>query len=139
MANDERAVCPVLITPGEQARRRALERRSRFADVFPATLQDIYQEWLDLLDGIEAPYLMLSMVEIWGLDDKHTWFDAFLSASLHAFETNAADDWSELLGQYPSMSFDADSNRVSVVEGYEDYPRHDLHGHRCMRAVPWIE
>jgi len=79
------------------------------------------------------------MVEIWEMDDDHAPFDAFLSASLRAFETDAADDWSELLGQYPSMSFDADSNRVSVVEDDADHLRHDLHGHGCMRPVPWTE
>ncbi len=135
----EQTVCPMLITPSDEARRRALERRARFADVFPATLQGMYQEWLALLNDIEAPYLMLSMVEIWGMDDDHASFDAFLAASLRAFETNAADDWGELLGQFPSMSYDAHSNRVSVVEGYEDYPRHDLYGYRCMRPVPWTE
>ncbi len=138
-AEGERTVCPMLITPSDKARRRAWERRQRFADVFPATFQAVYQEWLDLLDGIEAPYLMLSMVEIWGLDDDHASFDAFLAASLHAFETDAADDWSELLGQYPSMSYDANSTRVSVVEDYADYLRHDLHGYGCMRPVPWAE
>ncbi len=56
----ERAVCPMLITPSDKARLRSLERGARFADVFPATLQAIYQKWVDLLNGIEAPCLMLS-------------------------------------------------------------------------------
>jgi hypothetical protein len=51
---------PSLFTSLTLAKRRATARQRLFFSYFPITLQPIYQQWLTLLEGIDAPYLQMN-------------------------------------------------------------------------------
>jgi crotonobetainyl-CoA:carnitine CoA-transferase CaiB-like acyl-CoA transferase len=131
------ALIPRFVTSTKTATRRARERKPRFLEVFPSECEHIYEEWVALLEGIDAPYLHLLTDELWAMDPED--FAVKLRAWLQAFEQNRADDWAALLQQV-DIAFDPVTGRASLMEG--ETAREigvALRGYRWLRPVPWSE
>lgn len=125
---------PVLLTPLNLATQRAHERRPLFFQVFPHILETVYDEWLALLDGIDAPYLLVDTLELWGMMPPEE-FEPLLTECVSAFENTDARYWGTLLRQ-AAIEFDATTNRVSFDE---DKAAFVLRGYQWLRPVPWTE
>lgn len=134
--DDEASACayPVLVTPLRLAIQRTYERRPLFFQVFPHVLKTVYDEWLALLDGIDAPYLLVDTLELWGMMPPAE-FELLLTECVSAFENMDARYWGALLRQ-AAITFDAATNRVSFDE---DKVAFVLRGYQWLRPVPWTE
>ncbi len=133
--DDNVAAYPVLLTTTEMARQRARERKALFLVRFPSSLESVYDDWLALLDGIDAPYLLVEAVELWSMGQPAE-FETMLDAGLRAFEDDDPRDWAALLGQTAGMRYNVITEHVLLLDD-----RHltiELHGYEWMRPVPWL-
>lgn len=133
---------PILLTAREAALRRAIDQRRHFLTVFPPALDEVslaavYDDWLTLLHGIMAPYLFVDTAELWGMYEDTPQFEAFLEASVRAWEEDDAAGWDLLINQTYCLRFDPESRRVSYVASQRGDLRFDLHGYEWLRPVPW--
>lgn len=95
----------------------------------------MYDEWLGLLAGIDAPYVLVETADLWGMTDPTT-FEAFLVACARTFEDDDPRDWAVMLDQTVSMHFDVLTEHIY----FEDRnPAPDLRGYEWVRPVPWLE
>ncbi len=130
---------PILVAPTTTVRARATDRCGLFLDIFPQTLDRYYQEWLDLLGGFEAPYVLVETQELCACYDSPEEFEPALGMHVRAFERTQADDLAALINQTYSMRFDPATRRVSFVDDQQGSLPFDLHGYKWMRPVPWKE
>jgi len=125
---------PIFLTGIELAKQRAIERREPFFQALPQSLAPIYADWLTLLDGIDAPHLLMDTFELWAMMGA-AGFEQFLTECVAAFENTDPLYWSTLLRQ-ATMSFDSPNRRISFTE---ENVATLLHGYEWMRSVPWTE
>lgn len=127
-----------LLTPVDIARDRAVQRKDLLFSWFPRTIEPFYQQWLDLLAGIEAPFIHFNTVEIWIMSDDER-SERELRTYIRAFEENEQDAWMELLEQAEiklepktkKVIFNADDDGERYEMGYR------LRGYGEGRDVPW--
>lgn len=115
---------PVLLTSLETAQRRAIERRAVFFAHVPARLDNMYNEWVRILDGLVAPFLRVNTGELWSLMKPEV-FDEMLRQCVRAFEENRLEDWRTLIEQAPHLEFDPATRQVSLIG---EYAAHDMYG-----------
>lgn len=125
---------PVLLAASELVRLRARDRREVFFRVFPRTLESVYGEWLALLDGVDAPYLLVDTLELWGMMEPDA-FQENLTEYVGAFEFTDPRYWSAVLHQ-ASIDFDPTTAELSFDEKAIPYL---LRGGEWLRPVPWKE
>jgi len=58
---------PVLLTALAEAKKRAVWRRPLVFEYLPASLEQVCDEWLALLDSIDAPHILVDTLELAGL------------------------------------------------------------------------
>ncbi len=97
VGNTQTASYPVLLTTTATAIQRAADRKALFFSRFPLTLERVYEQWLELLDGLAAPHLRVNTGELWAMMEPEQ-FDEFIVKCVRAFEENRADDWVVLAG-----------------------------------------
>jgi hypothetical protein len=134
--------CP--ITTLTAARKRAVVRQRLFFSYFPQTVEPIYQQWLTLLEGIDAPYLQINTGEVWGMSEPER-SNAEITTYVRAFENGHVTDWIALLKQMhiewnPAMrqiayrSLDRHYRDLTEAEAEIGYR---LRGYEWERPVPW--
>lgn len=132
------ATYPVLMAPRATIWQRATERHAAFLTLFPPRLEPHYQEWLALLEGVQAPYLLVDTQELWAMGAPEE-FDRKLHAYVRAFEHHATPDLAALVNQTHSLRFDAANRQVSPIKGQAGHIPYDLRGYYWLRPVPWKE
>lgn len=126
---------PVLLIQSDAARQRSRERRGLFFRVFPRWLDQVYDEWLALLDGIGAPCLLVDTLELWVMFDEPDQFEWLLRECVSAFENHEPRYWTTLLEQ-ASIDLDVSSGDLSFdVNAVPNL----LRGYEWLRPVPWAE
>jgi len=134
--------CP--ITSLTIARKRAKARQRLFFSYFPRTVEPIYQQWLTLLDGIDAPYLQIHTGDVWGMSEPER-SNAEITSYVRAFDGGDVEDWIALLGQVhiewdPATrqltyrSLDRHYRELTEVEAEIGYRLRD---YDWERPVPW--
>ncbi len=125
---------PILLAATDVVRRRARDRRDLFFRAFPPTLEGVYADWLALLDGVDAPYLLVDTVDVWGMGAPDA-FAADLSACVATFENDDPRYWSALLGQ-ANITWDPIVKRMAFDDAAMPIL---LRGYEWFRPVPWAE
>ncbi len=125
---------PVLLTSLAEAKKRAVWRRPLVFEYLPASLERVYDEWLALLDGIDAPYILVDTLELAGLLDPIE-FGQLLSSCVRAFEQDRLDDWDELLGQ-AGINLESAARDVSFDDDDPAAIARHLRGDAWVRPVP---
>ncbi len=125
---------PILYAELDAVKRRAGERRAPFFRVFPRWLETVYDQWLVLLDGIDASHLLVDTLELWGMM-KPDEFEALLIECVSAFKNDEPRYWSQLLHQ-ASIELDVSNEDVSFDVDAIPYL---LRGDGWLRPMPWEE
>ncbi|MDQ2831810.1 MAG: hypothetical protein M3Y74_22525 [Chloroflexota bacterium] len=129
-----RPAYPILLATTDTIQRRARDRRELFFRAFPRTLEDVYSDWLMLLDGIDTPYLLVDTLEVWGMGEPEV-FEADLIECVTAFENDDPRYWSGLLRQARIRW-----NPIARTMTFDDAAMPVLsHGYEWLRPVPWAE
>ncbi len=120
------------------ARERAIQRKTQLLDWFPRTIEPFYQQWLDLLAGIDAPFIQLDTGEIWSMSNDER-SERELRTYIRAFEEDQQNDWLALLEQ-AQIKVDTDTKQV-IFNAEDEEERYEmgyrLRGYGWMREVPW--
>ncbi len=125
---------PVLLTSLAEAKKRAVWRRPLVFEYLPASLEHVYDEWLALLDSIDAPYILVDTLDLAGLLDPME-FGQRLSSCVRAFEQDRLDDWDELLGQ-AGINLESAARDVSFDDDDPIVIARHLRGDPWVRPVP---
>lgn len=125
---------PALLAATDAVRQRARDRRALFLRAFPCTLEGVYADWLALLDGIDAPYLLVDTLEVWGMDTPDV-FEADLIECVAAFENDDPRYWSVLLRQ-ATIAWDPNAHMMTFDNAAIPVL---LRGYEWLRPVPWVE
>ncbi len=133
-ANTGTTSYPVLLTSLAEAKKRAIWRRPVVFEYLPASLQPVYDEWLALLDGVDAPYILVDTLGLAGLLDPVE-LGQLLASCVRAFEQDRLDDWDELLGQ-AGINLESVARDVSFDDDDPAAIARRLRGDRWVRLVP---
>jgi hypothetical protein len=126
---------PSLFTSLTLAKRRASARQRLFFSYFPITLQPIYQQWLTLLEGIDAPYLQMNTGNVWSMSEPER-SNREIQTYARAFDGGGIEEWVALLYQ-ADILLDPITKELSYEEADIGYL---LRGERWYdRAVPWAD
>ena len=125
---------PILLTSLDAAKHRSRERRELFFRVFPRWIETVYDGWLALLDGVDAPYLLVDTLELWGMGEPDE-FEALLTECVSAFENDEPRYWASLLHQ-ASIDLDVSTEELSFDVDAIPYL---LRGYEWHRPAPWTE
>jgi hypothetical protein len=135
------------------ARKRAKARQRLFFSYFPRTIELIYQQWLTLLEGIDAPFLQINTGEVWGMSEPER-SNAEIMTYVRSFDEGRVDDWMKLLGQV-QIRLNPETRTLTYVQGeykdnYREYVYRELseteidevigyrlRGYSWERPVPW--
>jgi hypothetical protein len=99
---------PILIVPTEKALDLALNRRDLFFSYVSRTYLTIYDQWMELLRGVDAPFIMLFTDEIAAMDEpvslainRERYEKEFqhVAVFVRAMEQGNLDDWIKLFRQ----------------------------------------
>jgi len=132
-ADRDAASYPVLLTSLAEAKKRAVWRGPLVFAYLPASLEHVYDEWLALLDSIDAPYILVDTLELAGLDPVE--LSQRLSSCVRAFEQDRLDDWDELLGQ-AGINLESAARDVSFDDDDPAAIARHLRGDTWVRPVP---
>jgi hypothetical protein len=88
---------PVLMTDAEIGIERAISRRPKLCAMFSNKIDDLYDEWLKLLELFRGNYIHMDWSEVSAMfpDDE---LDQNVKSGVRAFEDNHQDNWSSLMG-----------------------------------------
>lgn len=125
---------PILLTSIERAKQRAIEKRPIFFEHFSSDAEIVYDEWLELLHGLEKPYLRVDTGELWSMGTPEE-FDEFLAGCVRVFEENRPEDWAMLTGQTPYLEYNPATQQVTIGAN----GAYALRGYEWLRPVPWKE
>jgi hypothetical protein len=134
--------CP--LTSLAVARAHAIARRPFFFSYFPETAAPIYQQWLALLDGIDAPFLSINTGDIWVMSEPEQ-SNAEIASYSRAFEDGQLEDWIALLRQV-HIELDPATRQIiyrSLDRHRQELPEleaqigYRLRGYGWERPVPW--
>jgi hypothetical protein len=130
---DYEMIFPGLLTSLPRVRERAIAHRSYFSQFFPDHLNELYDQWLQLLHEEDAPYLQVDTQDIWAMYGDTQQFATKLNTFVRAFEHRDLADLRELLREV-NIQLDPVTKQITFDENSVKYY---LRGYKWVRAVSW--
>ncbi|MBL9165463.1 MAG: hypothetical protein JNL18_22245 [Planctomycetaceae bacterium] len=120
---------PAMLTTVQLAKDRLKARQAILKRALPENTKQL-TEWKKLISKIPHKFVTVDGLEVWGLDPES--YEASLVPAVRWFSSNAADDLEAL----QSLSETQSQLRRKSIK-FPWHSKHNLHGHKWVREVPW--
>lgn len=136
LRNDETLHRPVYITPTEVGIQRAINKRSRFCNLFSEDIGIMYDKWLESLNLFNCNYIHMDWNDVASMGEAEE-MNASVQSGIRAFDSDLPTDWNNCFSNC-AISFDVETKLAHFNPHTKDSPHiieRDLFGNHFIKKI----